>query len=53
MCNINTTNFDTVYEDGCVEAVTELIGEQLLIVAAIAIAFVIGEVNYITFWCGK
>ena len=41
-CNI--INETIVHEDGCIEAVTDFTREQLLVVAAIAIAFVVGEV---------
>ena len=45
VCNRNNaTDPNTIHSSGCIDAVTEFISEQLLVVAAIAIAFVIGEV---------
>ena len=44
-CHINSTTTDTIYSEGCINAVTEFVREQLLIVAAIGIAFVVGEVS--------
>ena len=45
-CNLNISDPDNIHSMGCLQTLTDFISEQLLIVAAIAITFVIGEVYY-------
>lgn len=44
-CNMNTTTPTDVHMDGCIVTVENFIRNQLLIVASIAIAFILGEVR--------
>lgn len=43
-CNLNISDPDNIHSMGCLQTLTDFISEQLLIVAAIAITFVIGEI---------
>ena len=47
MCNIPGAN-STAFEPGCLDAVSDFIQEQLLIVASLGIAFIVAEVSVIT-----
>ena len=45
-CNMaNATSTENVYSSGCIMELTDFVREQLLIVAAIGIAFVVAEVS--------
>lgn len=43
-CNTNATDSTNIHANGCIQELTDFVREQLLIVASIAIAFVVGEI---------
>ena len=44
----DTSNNTMVFTNGCIDSVTTFLQDQLLIVASIGIAFVVGEVGHMT-----
>ena len=54
MCNtFNATNDDDVRSEGCRDAVVDFLDEQLLIVAVLAITFIVGEVRVAVNRCSQ